>query len=188
MLVDASVQTHNKGKTYTMKFEWTSKNLLYIQHVHNLFNEWVISEPHKKIITIPKGNVVTNWGFQTISHEAFNKLAFIFINANIIKSITVDIIKNHLTPVGLAYWFRYDGGKLDYNPKSKNKSIVLNTQSFTGEEVDSMAKQLYINFQLNCQIRSNKGKKVIVIKNYDNFIFLSGPHIIESMKYKLPLH
>jgi len=52
----------------------------------------------------------------------------LFINKN--KIIYADLIKNHLTPRGLAYWFMDDGGKLDYNKNSKNKEIVLNTQSF----------------------------------------------------------
>jgi hypothetical protein len=52
-----------------------------------------------------------------------------------------------------------DGGKLDYNKNSKNKSVVLNTQSFKDEEVESMAQQLSGKFGLNCEVRSNKQKK-----------------------------
>jgi len=185
MLGDASLQTQNKGKTYRLKFEWSNKILVYIQHVHKLFDEWVISEPHKKERISPKNNLVINWGFQTISHEAFNKLASLFIN-NGVKSISNNLIIDHLTGIGLAYWFMDDGGKLDYNLKSKNKSIVLNTQSFTSEEVEMMCDQLNIKFNLECETRYNKSKKIIVIKNYDVFMDLAGPHIIDSMRYKLP--
>jgi hypothetical protein len=79
-----------------------------------------------------------------------------------------------------------DGGKLDYNPGSKNKSIVLNTQSFTNDEVNMMSKELNDKFGLGCEVRSNKGKKIIVIPNYSQFITLVGPHIIQDMRYKLP--
>ena len=34
-----------------------------------------------------------------------------------------------------------DGGKLDYSKNSKNKGVVLNTQSFTTKEVSAMASQ-----------------------------------------------
>jgi len=34
-----------------------------------------------------------------------------------------------------------DGGKLDYNKNSKNKSLVLNTQSFTDEEVGKLSRK-----------------------------------------------
>jgi len=100
MLGDASLQTQNDGKTYRMKFEWGDKSKKYLDHVYSLFDEWVLSEPHKKTRISPKGNEVINWGFQTISHEAFNSLAQLFINKN--KIISANLIKNHLTPRGLA--------------------------------------------------------------------------------------
>ena len=50
-----------------------------------------------------------------------------------------------------------DGGKLDYNKNSKNKSVVFNTQSFSESEVFFMAKELSSKFDLECEIRSNKG-------------------------------
>jgi hypothetical protein len=60
MLGDASLQTQNKGKTYRLKFEWSDKNKPYLDHVHMLFDEWVLSEPHKKIrINANKKEVIT---------------------------------------------------------------------------------------------------------------------------------
>lgn len=187
MLGDASLQTQNKGKSYRMKFEWGNKQLAYSTHVFNLFDEWVLSVPHKKERYSPKGNLVINWGFQTISHNAFNFLAELFINNNK-KSVKINLIKNHLTARGLAYWFMDDGGKLDYNLNSKNTSVVLNTQSFSESEVSQMIKELNDKFRLNCNIRENKGKKVIVInsENYPLFLDLIKPYIIAEMKFKLP--
>ena len=188
ILGDASLQTQNKGKTYRLKFEWGNKQKSYLDHVYNLFNEWVISLPHKKTRLSPKGNEIINWGFQTISHEAFNPLAELFINNN--KKIVPELlIKDHLTPIGLAFWFCDDGGKLDYNKNSKNQSIVLNTQSFTDLEVERMALELSAKFSFNCEVRSNKGKKVIVIKSesFPEFIKLVNPYIIPEMRYKLPV-
>ena len=81
-----------------------------------------------------------------------------------------------------------DGGKLDYNKNSKNTSIVLNTQSFTELEVYLMSKELTDKFKFECEVRSNKNKKVIVIKSSSYSIFrkLTDPYIIPEMKYKLP--
>lgn len=187
MLGDASLQTQNKGKTYRMKFEWGDKSKAYLDHVYALFDKWVLTEAHKKVRTSPAGNQVINWGFQTLSHEAFNFLAELFLDQNK-KIISTDLIKNHLTARGLCYWFCDDGGKLDYNKGSKNKSVVLNTQSFKDEEVESMAQQLAEKFNFDCEVRSNKGKKVIVIKSasYPTFLSLIDPYIIPEMKYKLP--
>ena len=126
MLGDASLQTQNKGKTYRMKFEWSNKSRPYLLHVYELFDEWVLSNPHKKSRLSPKGNLIVNWGFQTISHEAFNSLAILFcLNKSRTKGISDRLILDHLTERGLAYWFMDDGGKLDYNKNSKNRSIVV---------------------------------------------------------------
>jgi len=187
ILGDASLNTTNNGKTYRIKFEWSDRQKPYVDHVFNLFDQWVLSKPHKKVRISPKGNKIITWGFQTISHKAFNDLATLFIT-NKKKTISNGLIKNYLTPVGLAYWFCDDGGKLDYNKNSKNKSIVLNTQSFTNIEVKNMSKELMEKFNLDCEVRSNKGKKVIIIKgrSYTLFRKITDPYIISEMKYKLP--
>ena len=188
MLGDASLQTQNNGKTFRLKFEWGEKNKPYLDHVYSLYNEWVISPPHEKIRLNINNNKVINWGFQTISHEAFNFLSHLFLNQNNKKSVLEFLIRDHLTPRGLAFWFMDDGGKLDYNKNSKNKSIVLNTQSFTESEVLTMEKELSEKLDLSCEVRSNKGKKIIVIKSssYQSFRKLVDSHIIPEMKYKLP--
>ena len=187
MLGDASLQSQNNGLTYRIKFEWGDRNKAYVMHVFELFDEWVLSLPHKKERVSPKGNTVVNWGFQTFSHKAFNYLGELFIK-NGKKSISDNLILNHLTARGLAYWFMDDGGKLDYNKNSKNKSVVLNTQSFTDLEVITMAEQLSNKFNLLCEVRSNKNKKVIVIKDssYPTFISLVDPYLVDEMRYKLP--
>ena len=127
------------------------------------------------------------WGFQTLSHKAFNPLAELFL-INKKKSISTFLIKNHLTDRGLAYWWMDDGGKLDYNKNSTNKKIVLNTQSFTEIEVEIMSQELSEKFNLSCEVRSNKGKKIIVIDSLSYYIFrdLINPYLISYMKYKLP--
>jgi len=132
--------------------------------VYNLFDEWILSPPHLKTRVSPKGNIVTNWGFQTISHKAFNPLAKLFLINNK-KGKSDSLIKNELTAKGLAYWFMDDGGKLDYNQNSKNQGIVLNTQSFSDFEVETMAFELSNKFLLECSVRANKGKKIIVISS-----------------------
>ena len=189
MLGDASLQSQNKGKTYRIKFEWGDKNKAYVLHVFNLFDEWLLSQPHKKERLSPKGNLIINWGFQTFSHKAFNYLAELFLlDKGGKKGISENLVQDHLTPKGLAYWFMDDGGKLDYNKNSKNRSVVLNTHSFTDLEVENLCDQLSNKFELLCEVRSNKNKKIIVIKDtsYSRFYSLINPYLLEEMKYKLP--
>ena len=189
MLGDASLQSQNKGKTYRIKFEWGDKNKAYVLHVFNLFDEWLLSQPHKKERLSPKGNLIVNWGFQTFSQKAFNYLAELFLlDKGGKKGISENLVQDHLTPKGLAYWFMDDGGKLDYNKNSKNRSVVLNTHSFTDLEVENLCDQLSNKFELLCEVRSNKNKKIIVIKDtsYSKFYQLINPYLLEEMKYKLP--
>ena len=82
MLEDASLQTQNKGKTYRLKFEWGDKNKLYAEHIHLLMNEWILSPLHKKSRVNINGNTVITWGFQTLSHSAFNPLSKLFYLIN----------------------------------------------------------------------------------------------------------
>jgi len=51
-----------------------------------------------------------------------------------------------------------------------------------------MAKELSFKFKFICKVKSNKGKKIILIdhKSYSLFIELINPYIINEMKYKLP--
>jgi hypothetical protein len=149
MLGDASLQTQNQGKTYRFKFEWSDKSKPYLDQVFNLFDEWVLSNPHKKSRFSPKGNLVVNWGFQTLSHEAFNFLAKLFLNDKLKKGISESLIINHLTDVGLAFWLMDDGGRLDYHKNSKNQSLVLNTQSFTDKEVEMLAAEFKVKFHFD---------------------------------------
>lgn len=104
------------------------------------------------------------------------------------KLISNNLVKNYLTPRSLAYWFIDDGGKWDYNKNSLNKSIVLNTQSFTFEEVESLVKGLRDKYQLNCYVKINKNKPIIYIDSLSYLIFynLIKPYLIPQMIYKLP--
>lgn len=93
-----------------------------------------------------------------------------------------------MTGRGLAFLFMDDGGRLDYNKKSVNKGLVLNTHSFTREEVEIMNNELSNKFNLNTIIRLNKNKIIIVIQSdsYNKFINLTYVYIYPSMRYKLP--
>lgn len=184
ILGDAYIRSRDEGKTYCMQFEW--KNEAYINHVCKLYDEWILSLPHKKVRTNYLGNEVVTWGAQTFKHKAFNELAELFIINNN-KHINPDLVNKYITPRSLAYWFMDDGGKWDYNLNSNNKSIVLNTQGFSIQEVQYLIDGLNIKFNLNCSMKFNKNKPIIFIpsNNYKHYYNLIIPYMIPEIKYKL---
>jgi len=80
-----------------------------------------------------------------------------------------------------------DGGKLDYNKNTKNRSLVLNTHNFKHEEVHRMSNELSNKFGLDTEVRLNKMKSIIIIKSnsYEKFKNLTNKYIVNSMQYKL---
>lgn len=189
ILGDASLQTQNKGVSYRLKFEWSEKYLSYINHIHKTFDKWILSDPHLKIRTNKLGNEVRTYGFQTLSHPEFNKLAKLFIKDN--KKVYNEgiISSKDFTDESLAYWIMDDGGKLDYRKKNFNKSLILNTQNFSENEVICMINELNNKFSLNSYLRFNRKLPIIVIPsdNYNQIYKLTYKYIkdIECMRYKL---
>lgn len=183
LLGDANLQ--KIGKNFRLKFEWGDNNKEYAFKIYELFSNWILSSP-KKVERINKnGNINITWRFQTFTHEVFNSLAIIFLNKDNKKFITNNLILNHLTPIGLAYWFMDDGGRLAYDEYSKG--LVLNTQSFTKEEVEMLALGLKTKFNFECWVKPNKGKYIIAISgnSYDKFKDQVMPYLVPSMHYKL---
>lgn len=171
---DGSQNSPNKGETYRIKFEWGGKNNEYADHVFQLYKNYILLDmPQTKKRINAYGNEIVTWRFSTVSSSIFNEFASLFLDDTGKKSIKLGQ-KDYITPVSLAYWFMDDGGKYDY------------TQSFEKEEVEYLIEQLKTKFCLDCEIRSNKSKYIILIKenSYVHFINQIHPYIIPSMKSK----
>jgi len=85
----------------------------YVHHLYELFKERILTPPYKKERISKSGNLNITWRFQTIADPELNFLYKLFFEpfSDNKKHFPEDLIKNHLTPVGLAYWFMDDGGK-----------------------------------------------------------------------------
>jgi len=161
--------------------------MLYLQQV---FWNWILSPPKKRVRINGNGNSVVTWQSQTISHKSFAPLAEIFgvtysigIKTKRIKKIVPDFVNKYLTPAGLAFWFLDDGGKLSYG-KSERKGTCLNTHNFSIEEVEELCKGLNQKFGLQCWPKENKKKWQIAIggKSHDLFLNTINPWLIPEMK------
>ena len=189
ILGDASINSQNRGKTHRIKFEYSNKSKEYIDHICMLFDDFIISPPHLKTRISPKNPDVKifNWGFQTLQLSQFNTFAELFGVSP--KRVPKNLIQDHLTDVGLAYWYMDDGGKWDYNKGSKNRSVVLHTQGFSIEDVTQMVVELNTKFDLQAYRHFNRDKPIIIIpsKSFDLFYNLVSPFIlnIKCMRHKL---
>lgn len=182
----ASIQTQNQGKSYRLKFQQSNKlHRDYLHHLHDQFSDWVLSAPHYD----KKRNM---WSFQTISHIDFNKLADIFVldsQKNLCKKhIKPYFVEQYLTPRALAYWIMDDGGKSSYNKDYQRKGFALNTHSFPKNQVEILRQGLETRYGLNCWLKSNKNKWIIVISGNDHkkMMDLISEFIIPSMYHKIP--
>lgn len=186
LLGDATLQSQDQGKTYRLKFQQSDKlHRDYLFHLYGVFNEWVLSPPHLD----SERNI---WSFQTISHTDFKKLAELLVLNNsgvkCKKHIKLLLVENHLTPLGLAYWFMDDGGKSSYNKDYVRKGFAFNTHGFQESEVELLCQGLKTKFGLECWPKANKNKHIIVIsaKSYEKMMSLIDDFIIPSMRHKLP--
>jgi hypothetical protein len=94
--------------------------------------------------------------FSTFSLPCFNELYELFyVNG---KKVIPSNIAELLTPLGLAYWIADDAG---FN--ERYRVVILNTQSFSLEEVNNLIKVLDDKFNLKATINKNKGNFVIRI-------------------------
>lgn len=187
LLGDANLQTQDKGITYRLRFEQGKDHAVYVAHLFNEFFYWSLSEPKPYLRTNVNDKLVETIRFQTITHVSFSEFANLFLNSKGKKEIKANLVQNYVTPISLAYWFMDDGGKLDYGP-NLGKGIVLHTQGFTEKEVVELAKGLKEKFKLQTKATKMKDKYVVSISgnSFEDFIRIIEPHILPSMKYKLP--
>ena len=110
------------------------------------------------------------------------------------KTITPNLLRDHVTARGLAYWIMCDGSLQRYN-----KSLILHTQGFNQEENKILSNELNEKFGLHSKVIDHKHNKTDTRKERNYFtIFiptkdctqlanLITPYMIPSMKYKIPV-
>lgn len=182
ILGDARIEaSKSKNTGHLLKFEWGDLNKAYVFHVFDLFKDYCITQPREQVRVNASGNSVTTWCFQTLLHSDFDCLGQLFLdNGN--KVIPAGLIRDHLTEVGLAYWFMDDGGMNG----SHSRGIQFHTEGFPVAVVDVMVQELKDKFQFKCWRGINKGKPVINIsaENFNSFRAFTDDYIIAEMQHK----
>lgn len=182
LLGDACLESQNSHRTYRLKVEQSEGHLDYLNHLYEIFREWILSKPHKR--EVESGNSKSiNYTFSTVSHPAFRFYAQQFYKGG--KKVVPKLIKKLVTEKALAYWFMDDGSI----KSAQSRGIILNTQAFTKWEVLKLVEVLKEKFSLECSLRKQKSGYQIYIsgRSFEKFYSLVSPYVVESMKYKFPI-
>ena len=182
LLGDACLETQNGGRTYRLKIEQSARHEPYVRHIHELFSDWVLTPPRRRVTRASNGTLTINWAFQTVSHEAFQPYGLQFYADG--RKKVPELIAERLTPRGFAYWFMDDGSM----KSRESKGVLINTQAFALADVERLIEVLRGRFGLRATIRSQSdGPQIYVAgSSYDEFSGLIEPYVLEEMRYKVP--
>ncbi len=182
LLGDGCLETQNGGRTYRLKIEQSARHEAYVRHIHELFSEWVLTPPRRRLSRASNGTITINWAFQTVSHEAFEPFGLQFYGGG--RKRVPELIADWLTPRGFAYWFMDDGSV----KSAESKGVVLNTQAYLAADVERLIEVLRSRFGLQAKIREQSdGPQIYVAgRSYERLGELIGPFLLEEMRYKMP--
>ena len=130
------------------------------------------AQPREIIHTLPTGKQHTSVFF--LLRQYFRPWRSIFYDGRT-KIFPCDL---PLSPLSLAVWYMDDGCWT-------GKKALICAESFDGIYRENMQKALIDQYGIETVVGKN-GRLVIRKKFHDQFFALISPHIIPSMKYKLP--
>src|SRR5579859_928498 len=182
LLGDACLETHNGGRTYRLKIEQCARQRAYVEHLHVLFREWVLTAPGARSKRASNGSVTTNLAFQTVSHSAFRFYAQQFYAEG--GKRVPELIHHWLTPRALSYWFMDDGSL----KSSQSKGVIFNTHCFERQGVERLAHILSDLFGLQVALRRQPDGVQLYVsgRSFETFSAIVDPHVIPEMRYEVP--
>ena len=156
-----------------IRIEQSTKQREYVdwkyQELHSLCYP---AQPREILHILPTGKQHTSVFF--LLRQYFRAWRSIFYEGRI-KIVPRDLPGSSLT---LAVWYMDDGCWT-------GKKALICTESFEGIYRENMQKALMDQYGIETVVGKN-GRLVIRKKSHDQFFALITPHIIPSMKYKLP--
>lgn len=163
LLGDASMEITKENQNSNIKWEQNISNESYINHIYEIFYEWVGIPPTIRNIKGGNAQLRQSIWFKTYRHCSLNFYKNQFykkdINGKQYK-IVPKLIHRWLTPRALAYWFMDDGS---YN-KSKN-DYYLHTQGFSLKDVETLRKALNTKHNIKSNIHKDRNSyKLYILK------------------------
>lgn len=189
LLGDASMIS-SKTSSYSIKFEQKLMAAEYVDHLYEMFQEFVGTPPRVRNITGGGANDRQSIWFRTYKHPSFKFYYDIFYpklnkdEQKRCKKSVPKIIHRLLTSRALAYWFMDDGtfSKL-------HKSYTFSTHGFDLSDQKILVNALKVNFGINASIHKDGSYYKLYIKSESKqiFVYLIRPFIHPYFNYKLGL-
>lgn len=157
---------------------------------HRDYVFWLYQRLENLCKSAPKQRLDTKqWYFSTRHLNVLTNLRKLFY-PNGKKAVPKDVGNLLTSPLSLAVWYM-DDGRLDFREKY-HCSIILNTDSFIGNDVKMLTNVLRDNFGIVSTIHHSlcRGKRYPKIyigkKSRERFFSLVKPYIVSCFQYKLP--
>ena len=169
------------GKYAYLRVSHGPKQENYVWWKYQYFKNWVLSPPKHQLQNKAKIDLGGYYWFKTIANRELLKYREIFYK-NREKNISSNIGQLLNSPLSLAVWYMDDG-------TLANKSLHLNTQSFSKEENLKLKEVLRKNFGIDCNLNKsgNIGKGYILyvpVSETRKFLSIINPYVKECLPYK----
>jgi len=163
------LQVEHRSKDFAY-LEWKYKELLSIT-----------SGPPKQCMRydMRTNKTYTSWRFYT--KPLFKSLRNIFY-LKTRKIVPRERRKIGLGPLSLAVWFMDDGGRGARTPKG----MIISVRGYSERERNFLRQYLESRFKIKVNLHKN-GQLYFPIDTVNKFCKIISPHIVPTMKYKLPL-
>ncbi len=191
ILGDLNIEKQKGGVNARLRFEQGVIHKEYLFHLYSIFQEYCSQVPmiqtRNPLSNNKTGKIHNSIRFKTYSLPCFNELYNLIYPANgslAGRKIVPLIIEELLTPLGLAYWICDDGSFCQ-----TYRVVILNTQGFTKEEVELLAKTLNDKWDLKCTInKDGNGYRIrIPQKSLPILHSLLGSTMPTMMQHKIGL-
>ena len=174
LMGDGHLSPNAYGKNYRFQVVQMNEHKGYVDWKYEIFKDWCISEPRFQEIN-------NSWRFRTISHPILTEFHNLFYSGSR-KVLPNNLDKILVSPITLAIWFMDDG-----SVGPRGLGLTLNTQNFTREENERLAKHLAENLQLRVSLHKDKKSWRIYIFPESSLEFkrIIDKFILPEFRYKL---
>lgn len=180
LLGDAHLERQRGALSARLKVEHSEAQSAYVDWKYLEWKPWVRTPPRRRVRRNRLGTTSINVGFATLSHDELESMRVRFYR-NGRKVVPEDL---ELTPLSTAVWFMDDGSR----KSNQCRGLYLNTQSFTGEEVELLRSVMRRDIGLETSVRQQRDGLQIYVPSpsvADLISFVSAD-VLPCMRYKLP--